>query len=246
MDEIVQSKPHLKETLDLYRKVQRFKEIEIESRGVLPSEGSTYSDADARRITGEFAVVFGVDQEYLQPLKGALISNSIDLRRLPLGELPSSNMPYHEEELVTLLFIIAKPFFLSEHAKLNLDAIFWTEGKCPVCNAVPAVSVLVREGKRRFYCPFCETFGYWNRIGCPYCLTESHEDMSIITLAGEEGMRIDACNRCMNYYKSFNDYLIDEYTSDLLDLISLPLDIIAQGKGFKRYSPNPIGMIRMS
>jgi len=35
-------------------------------------------------------------------------------------------------------------------------------------------------------------------------------------------------------------------TSDLADLISLPLDIVIQEKGYKRSSPNPIGMVKMS
>jgi formate dehydrogenase maturation protein FdhE len=35
-------------------------------------------------------------------------------------------------------------------------------------------------------------------------------------------------------------------TPDLADLISLPLDIVVQEKGYKRPSPNAIGMVRMS
>jgi formate dehydrogenase maturation protein FdhE len=33
---------------------------------------------------------------------------------------------------------------------------------------------------------------------------------------------------------------------DLADLMSLPLDIVMQQKGFKRRSPNPLGMVNMS
>jgi formate dehydrogenase maturation protein FdhE len=33
---------------------------------------------------------------------------------------------------------------------------------------------------------------------------------------------------------------------DNLDILSLPLDIVVQEKGYKRLSPNPVGMMRMT
>ena len=127
----------------------------------------------------------------------------------------------------SILFLISKPLFLAEGRKLDLNGIFWTEGKCPVCNSTPSVSLIGREEKRRFYCTFCETIGHWKRIGCPNCLTENTDDLSIISLEGEEGMRVDTCEKCKGYYKSFESYLLSEYSPDVLDLIRLPLDIIA-------------------
>jgi formate dehydrogenase maturation protein FdhE len=39
---------------------------------------------------------------------------------------------------------------------------------------------------------------------------------------------------------------LSRYSPDLADLVSLPLDMVIQQKGYKRRSPNPLGMMNMS
>ena len=69
--------------------------------------------------------------------------------------------------------------------------------------------------------------------------------MTVVTLEGEEGMRADTCDKCMSYCKTFEGQMAADNSMDELDIISLPLDIVVQEKGFKRLSPNPVGMMRM-
>jgi formate dehydrogenase maturation protein FdhE len=81
---------------------------------------------------------------------------------------------------------------------------------------------------------------------CPACLSRDHSQMNIFTFPGEEGFTIHGCNSCKTYTKSVDGDLLSGMTSDLADLMSLPLDIVVQKQGYARRSPNPIGMVRMS
>jgi FdhE protein len=128
----------------------------------------------------------------------------------------------------------------------DVDDIYWEEGRCPVCNAVPSLSVIEKESRRKYFCSFCGTGGYYTRIGCPNCLTDDPRDITIITLDGEEGMRADTCDKCMSYYKTFEGQMMADNSLEDLDILSLPLDIVVQEKGYKRLSPNPVGIIRMT
>lgn len=65
-------------------------------------------------------------------------------------------------------------------------------------------------------------------------------DVSLINL------RIDICDACNSYLKTVEFRILHDLNPEVADLISLPLDIIAQDKGYRRLSPNPIGMIRMT
>jgi FdhE protein len=62
----------------------------------------------------------------------------------------------------------------------------------------------------------------------------------------EKGLTVRACDMCKSYVKVVDGGLLNRVTPDLADLMSLPLDIMVQEKGYKRPSPNPIGMVRMS
>jgi FdhE protein len=70
--------------------------------------------------------------------------------------------------------------------------------------------------------------------------------LDTIVFENEVGFRVRACNACRSYGKIVDWELLCRMTPDLADLISLPLDIVVQEKGYKRPSPNAIGMVRMS
>lgn len=236
-EEIIREKPHLKDAFEIYEKIQKLKEC---------SSSLSFSDKltqeDVHYLMCQLSSIFKIPYEGLVPLEEALLMESIDLSQLPVSEITNFELPYQQEELEKVLFIISKPYFLSLRKKFNLNNIFWTEGKCPICNATPSVSLLSKGAKRRFYCTYCETIGYWKRIGCPRCLTEDPRDINIITVEQKEGMRVDSCKKCLSYYKSFENSLVNKYSLDILDIISLPLDIIAQERGFRRHSPNCVSI----
>jgi transposase-like protein len=245
IQEIVKERPHLKETLELYDRLTGLKEMDVELDGILPMDVAGYRPDDLKRVIDRVAQALGIERTVLEPIEEWLLNGEIDLRRLPMGTGFPEGITF-DDEIFGFLYLVSKPYFIAERKRLNLRDIYWAEGRCPVCNSLPSVAFIGREGKRRFYCNYCETEGIWQRTGCPHCQSENPEKMNIIYLEGEEGIRLDLCEECRNYFKSFDYELRVRYTPDLLDLISLPFDIIAQGKGYHRASPNPLGMIRMA
>ncbi|MDI6728868.1 MAG: formate dehydrogenase accessory protein FdhE [Thermodesulfovibrionales bacterium] len=246
IEKIIEKRPHLKDTLRLYRKVAEFGNIERSLRGGTTLTGVAYPSDLIDPIFESFSAVFDVPLENLEPLKEAMKFGHVDFTRLPLNELPSFSLPYHEDELMTILFLISRPYFLCLKDSFKGDDNFGEDGKCPVCNAKPSIASIDEENRRKLFCSFCGTSGYFKRIGCPVCLNADTSKLNIITIEDEKGFRIDTCDACGSYIKTIEAGLMNELSPDIADLISLSLDIIAQGKGYRRNSPNPLGMKRMA
>lgn len=246
IEEIIEKKPHLKDALRLYEKVIEFKRsVSGMYKNPITFEDIAYPAEVISAIFKDFSSIFGMPEENLTALKEAMKFGQIDFTRLPLNEIPAFSLPYHEDELTMMLFLISKPYFLWIRDSYNIDNIFWQEGRCPVCNSSPSIASIDKDGRKHLYCSFCETSGYFKRIGCPICLNEDTSKANIITAEGEDGFRIDTCDACGSYFKTVEIGLLNDLNPDIADLISLPLDIIAQNKGYRRLSPNPLGMMRM-
>ena len=251
IDEIIERKPHLKDTLGLYEKIVKFVGtvngllLLNRERNPISVENIDYPPELIDHIFETFSSTFHIPEDNLLPLKEVMKRGQVDLTKLPLNEAPSSSLPYERDELFTILFLIGKPYFQCMRGSSKIDHTFWEEGRCPICNSMPSMASIDRDGRKHFYCSFCEAVGYYRRTGCPSCLNDDLSKMNIITAEGEDGFRIYACEVCGYYYKTIEFGLLDDLNPSLADLISLPLDIVAQGKGYKRHSPNPIGMVRM-
>lgn len=236
LENLAETRPYLKESIALYRKVKELEAVPLSFEYGSPGEHSAYTPEDASAVLGEFARIFGAPEEDVLELKGLLVSGEADFLSLPASEAQSPG------EASVALYIISRPFFKALSRGIGAGGITWEEGRCPVCNAVPSLSVLGAGAMRRCYCSFCGTTGYFRRTGCPNCKTARAGDIEIIFTEELRGMRLDACRKCKTYVKSFEVESLAEYGIMELDLISLPLDIVARGKGFIRRSPNPIGM----
>lgn len=233
-------KPYLKEVSELYKKIHEFETAVKLKHTYSPLEGTHYyRNEDIDTVMDEFSERLDFVPEELNELKSAMHSGKVDFMRLQSDE---ETLP---EDEFQLLYILSRPFFRSMKNAMDLDNTYWKNGRCPVCAAVPSLSTIEKESRRTYHCSLCGTSGHYLRIGCPNCLSENPHDITIIHVEGEEGMRADTCEQCKSYCKSFDGELTMAHSLDLLDIISLPLDIIAQEKGFKRHSPNPVGMIRM-
>lgn len=246
IEEIKRIMPHLTEPLNLYEKVLSF---ENKVRALLTgriyiNEGSYPSDL-VSVIIEEFSNSFGLPIDILLPLKEALIFRQIDLLRLPYNEIPSFTLPYLEEETEMILFILSRPFFISLRGTLEYKDTLTEAGRCPVCHSIPSISSIQENEEKIFYCSFCGYQGRWSRIGCPACLNKKGEEIEIILTKELVGLRLELCRLCKNYIKTYQRTLFYNYTPSLIDIISIPLDIIAQSKGFTRLSPNPLGMKRI-
>jgi FdhE protein len=113
----------------------------------------------------------------------------------------------------------------------------WVEGYCPVCGAWPAFAeVRGIERSRYFRCGRCG--GEWHArcLHCPYCALSDHD--ALVSLVPEKGGSrgvIDACERCLGYFKTFTRLQgCPPATVIVDDLASVDLDVAALEQGYTR------------
>lgn len=144
------------------------------------------------------------------------------------------------EEIDRMLFILSKPFFVFLR-KEGEKASFMDTGKCPICGTDSSLSMIVENNERLIICPLCEHGGTFFRICCPYCFNKNSTRIEI--LLDEEEIRAELCLECNTYIKSFREEQYIKYKDPfLIDIISLPLDIVVQKRGYIRRSSNIIGL----
>ena len=85
--------------------------------------------------------------------------------------------------------------------------------------------------KRLLSCGCCGTRWQFKRTGCPFCDTDSQR-LSSVTIEAEPGLRIDHCESCGGYLKTYDGQ--GNETLLLSDWSSLHLDLIAHDRGLKR------------
>lgn len=250
IEEIIKERPHLKDPFRMYEKVLRYigevrhlMPLMIGETGLL--DRKAYRAETIAPLFTHFLPIFDLPEGSLSPLKEAMEVGDVDFTRLPLREVPAFSLPYPEEELVMLLYLLSKPYFLWLRNSFPMDNLLWEEGRCPVCSAQPVLSSMKKEGRRQVFCSFCGTVGYSWHLGCPACLNKDTFTVDVLNSEGEEGFRIDACVDCGSYLKTVDAGMLATMTPDIVDLISLPQDFAAQDKKYVRLSPNPLGMMRM-
>jgi FdhE protein len=110
----------------------------------------------------------------------------------------------------------------------------WQRRYCPTCGSLPAMAQLVGEesGRRRLlWCACCGTCWRFGRTRCPFCEADSHR-LSVMGVEGEGGLRIDYCESCHGYLKTYAGEG-DEHVL-LADWTSLHLDLLALDRGLTR------------
>lgn len=249
---MIEQRPHLKDPLELYEKWLRF---QAEAATLLPKVRTAISPEDAKAYPREsagqvfdlFLTAFGLPAEKFAPLRSALEQGGIDFMRLPLDETPDlPDLPHGTEDLAGLLFLLCRPYFLALRAAFPLDGSEWQDGRCPLCSAKAALTSVAEGPKRQLHCSFCGTAGPFRFIGCPGCGTVEAEKLNTILSDDEPGFRVSTCETCRTYVKVVEGEVLQKMTLDQADLASLPLDIIAQGRGYARLAPNPISLKKMA
>jgi FdhE protein len=110
----------------------------------------------------------------------------------------------------------------------------WLRNYCPACGSPPAMAQLVGEdpGRRRLLvCGGCRTRWRYGRTGCPFCQTDTNR-IAVVTVEREGGVRIDSCESCRAYLKTYAGQGDEELL--LADWTSLHIDVAAQDRGLKR------------
>jgi FdhE protein len=248
VEAIIRQRPYLRDPFRIYERVTKFIAAVREfSPGVdlASPDHRAYAPVFIDSVFGRFSTIFGLPEGSLSPLKQAMELGDIDFTRLPYQEVPAFSLPYPEEDLAMILFLVSRPYFLALGEAARLDGKSWDQGKCAVCDARPSLASDGPDSRRQAHCSFCGAAGGCRAAACPVCLNDEASRMHVITVEGEDSFRIHACDACSSYVKIVRAGGLSGMTPDIADLMSLPLDVIAQKRRYARRSPNPIGMIRM-
>ena len=252
IQDLINQRPYLQNPLELYAKWQRFQQ---ELTPLLPKErpaltteaANAYPQDLADEIFRLFVSIFDLPAEEFAPIGEALAKGEIDFLRLSLAEVPAiANLPCSTDELGGLLFLLTRPYFLALRQAYPLDGSAWQDGHCPLCSAKAALSAIVEGPARHLHCSFCGTHGTFRFIGCPNCGTVDPAQLNTIIAEDDPGFRVSTCDECHTYVKIFESSVLKDMSFDLADMASLPLDIIAQEKGYSRLAPNPISLTKIS
>ena len=113
--------------------------------------------------------------------------------------------------------------------------------RCPLCASLPVAAALREEGhgaRRSLVCSLC--FAEWDylRVQCPACNENRFDALPVYTADAPANVRIDACDSCQTYIKAI-DLTTDGLAVPIVDdLASLPLDLWARDRGYRRLYPN--------
>jgi FdhE protein len=119
----------------------------------------------------------------------------------------------------------------------------WTGPACPACGGLPQVSVIREEsgefmaGSPRFLvCGRCALWWNFARATCPWCGEDDSRRVGSFSPEGDRLVRIDACDTCHTYVKTFD--LREPGGKDIVPLVddvgTLALDVWAHEKGLHR------------
>jgi len=236
-----QEREYLKDVLTLYEKLCNFRkkleEVEVKKED---------------EVLEIFGKVFEIPYEFIDVLKNSIKNFKENILKKPflLNQLPIKDFfEQNQDEIERLIFILTKGFYLvsQKNKKESSDKIFEKsngEGKCPICGTPPSLAMIDEENKRYIVCTLCESKIPVFRIGCVNCFTKDPTHIDL--LVDEDEIRVDLCKVCKSYIKSFKaDVFLKFKDPFLIDLISLPLDVIAQERGYERRSPNVIGLKKL-
>jgi FdhE protein len=128
-----------------------------------------------------------------------------------------------------------------EHLDRSPDTSGRLASRCPVCSRPPCVGILREEGqgaRRTLLCGCCLTEWAYLRVVCPHCLEERFDALPVYTADAFPHVRIEACDTCGRYLKTI-DLTKDGLAVPLVDdIASLPLDLWADEKGYRRLRAN--------
>lgn len=148
-----------------------------------------------------------------------------------------------DAEVMCFLFSTSwKPFLKARSEALapQLDQTReeWDRGYCPVCGSSPFLSFFQEDGKRTAVCSACEHVWPIPRFFCSHCKNTDQKTLQYYFIEGDEGHRIEVCERCGYYIKTMD---LRKKGGDLIpvleDLMTTHLDLWAQKKGYKTLPP---------
>jgi FdhE protein len=109
----------------------------------------------------------------------------------------------------------------------------WYRGNCPACGGEPDFAALDRRGgRRRLFCPRCDTEWTFRRVGCPFCDNNDPRQLGYFP-SGDGAYRINVCGVCRRYIKTIDlREVTDERLPAMERVLTLGMDIAAQKAGY--------------
>lgn len=111
----------------------------------------------------------------------------------------------------------------------------WMRSYCPACGSLPAMAQFAGKDQGRcrlLCCGCCNTRWSYQRMSCPFCERQNNQRLAVLMVEGEPALRIDYCEACHGYLKTYNG---EGNESVLLsDWTSIHFDLAAQNSGLKR------------
>lgn len=150
-----------------------------------------------------------------------------------------------------LLAVVSHEALLLESA---IDQGAWMRGWCPICGGGPDAGFLkeapedsefliAKAGQLWLHCSQCAALWRHPRMRCASCGCEDHKSLDLLLAeedARAEHERAQLCSECGTYTLSIN--LVDrsdQINLELLPMLLLHLDVLAQQRGFKPAAPSP-------
>jgi len=139
-----------------------------------------------------------------------------------------------QETFGFILSYTLKPFMMLYARKVSdfYDPETWLKGTCPVCGGKPNLALLEKEGGKRYlYCGLCEVRWRFQRLGCPYCLSN---ESKFFTVDGMAQYRVYYCDNCHGYIKTVNEAMFTGSDLNLFreDINTVHLDLLAMQEGY--------------
>ncbi len=121
----------------------------------------------------------------------------------------------------------------AEQVMPHVDEALWRRGYCPVCGSAPDFAALDEEtGARHLLCSRCNSEWLYHRLGCPFCGTTDHTQISYYV--SDDGVyRLYVCDACQRYLKTVD---LREVNREVLlpveRLTTLAMDAAARQEGY--------------
>ncbi len=115
----------------------------------------------------------------------------------------------------------------------KLAPLPWNKGYCPVCAGLPHLALLRDKGQRFLQCSHCSHEWAFSRLTCPACDHQDPQNSQILFIEGHKEDSIFTCGKCQSYLITGDrSGSLGTINADLIAMSLVPLDFIAQEKGF--------------
>jgi FdhE protein len=151
------------------------------------------------------------------------------------GAPPALPVAVSAEALDQVLALTLRPFLerCAEAVRQRVDFSGWRLASCPLCGGEAELAALDAKGDRFLICGRCTTEWRFDRGVCPFCRNDDRGRLP--SFASRDGLyRLDACDVCRRYLKSFDTRAGHRHALLAVDSIAtLPLDAAALQRGYQ-------------